>query len=87
MKKISQFVRGGGQFGYGTLVEEEDSKKSTVAPSSQSSSSKPVNVYTIPQNRDWSGDGERSRLTDTEKNSNKWYNTPSASGTFGKTWK
>ena len=73
------------QYGYGTLVEEEDSKKSTATPSSQSSSSA-VNVYTIPQNKDWSGDGEKSRLTDTGKNSDKWYNTPSVSGTFGKRW-
>ena len=86
MKKFSQFVRGGGQSGYSMLVEEED--KSTVAPSSQSSSSRPVNAYTTPQNKDWSGEGERCRLTDAEKNSNKWYNTPSVSGTFGKkkTW-
>ena len=73
------------QYGYGTLVEEEDSKKSTAAPSSQSSSSA-VNVYTIPQNKDWGGDGERSRLADTGKNSYKWYSTPSVSGTFGKKW-
>ena len=84
MKRFNQFVRGGGQFGYGMLVEEEDSKKSTVTPSPQSSSSKPVNVYTIPQTKDWGGDGERSCLTDTGKNSNKWYSTPSVSGAFGK---
>ena len=81
MKRFTQYR----QYSYGTLVEEEDSKKSTATPSSQSSSST-VNAYTTPQNRDWSGDGEKSRLTDTGKNSNKWYNTPSMSGTFGKRW-
>ena len=81
MKKFAQFARGGGgQYGYGALVEEEDSKKSTAAPSSQSSSSRPVNTV----NKDRGGDGERSCLADTGKNSNKWYNTPSVSGTFGK---
>ena len=84
MKKFSQLVRGGGQSGYSTLVNEEDSKKSTVTPSSQSSSSKAVNVYTIPQTKDWGCDGERSCVADTGKNSNKWYNKPSVSGTFGR---
>ena len=87
MKRFNQLIRGGGQSGYSVLVEEEDSKKSAVTPSHQSSSSGPVSAYTIPQTKDWGGEyGERSRLTDTGKNSYKWYSTPSVSGTFGKKW-
>ena len=82
MKRFNQLIKG--QSGYSVLVEEEDSKKSAVTPSHQSSSSGSVSAYTIPQTKDWGGDGERSCLADTEKNSYKWYSTPSVSGTFGK---